>query len=126
MDIAKSLKQRDAYRIAVADIYSTARVAGMTSTAINEAVRKARARFPRLPNWAASYVEGYEKALRDDLYANYLVFGGFINGTFYSTHSERDDYYGKHGIDALDWHNRAADRGHYWKACLRPYFTGGE
>lgn len=113
--------------MAIDSIYSTARICGSTSALINAAKIHAMAALPkRTPHYVRAYADGYERALRNDLYANCLVFGGWINGQFYSTDCQRDDYYAKRGIDPAEWHKLASDKGHYWRHNLNPYFVGEE
>lgn len=118
MKIERALKLRDSLKTRIADIYSMAILSGMTSQEINSAVMSAYAELPAAtPQWVKSYCDGVRAALQDSLYADCLVFGGFVNGRFYSTHRNRPDYYEKHGIDAVEYadNGKVTARGHYWR-----------
>lgn len=89
--------------------------------------------YSRLPRYAVNYVRGYEQAIMDDLYRHHLVYGRYLGGRFVSTHSRRDDYYGKQGVSptemALYSVKEASEAGHYWAEAseggvMRPFFTG--
>lgn len=139
MRIENALKARDRLKTRVADIFATAVLCGMTSGEINDAIAAARAELPaRLPQWVFAYVDGYRAAMQDRLYSDCLVFGGYVDGVFYSTHSSRPDYYGKHGINPRAYADDGivSARGHYWRESIqwrggiynrgevRPYFIG--
>lgn len=139
MKIERALKLRQALKTRVSDIYSMAILCGMTSTEINEACVKAYADLPAsTPQWVRAYIDGFRQALQDSLYADCLVFGGFVDGVFMSAHRNRADYYGKHGIDACAYAEDGAvkSRGHYWREAIawrggtynrgevKPYFIG--
>lgn len=82
----------------------------------------------KAPAWAISYVRGYSRSLMDVLYRDSLVYGGFVDGTFMSTHSNRADYYEKNGIPPSEFaqDGRVKNAGHYWAAdTSRPFFIGG-
>ena len=90
--------------------------------AILATMRKSKA-----PQWTIAYVKGYHQCLRDVLYGSSLVFGAWVDGKFYSTHRDRDDYYEKQGINACDYAvmtQSNASVGHYWAHNVsKPYFT---
>jgi len=114
MKIERALKLRDAAKMRLRDLYSFAVFHAITSAEINESYAAILADIGKAPQWVRSYVDGYRQALTDRLYETTLIFGGFYDGRFYSTHSKRADYYGKAGIDAVDWSQRATDIGHYY------------
>lgn len=112
-----ALRHRDALVSRLRSAFSAAEISGITSTALNDSVRGCYAAVPAgAPSWVKEYGRGYEKALYDGLYERHLMFGGFYNGQWYSTHSKRDDYYGRNGIDASAFADDGAvtARGHYW------------
>lgn len=114
MRIERALKLRDSAKMRLRDLYSAATHFGLPSDDINIGYSAILADLGKAPQWVRSYVDGYRQALTDRLYETALIFGGFIDGEFYSTHSNRPDYYGKHGVDAADWAARATDIGHYF------------
>lgn len=121
MRIDLALKHRDGLKRRIADIYSIAIISGMTSNEINAAVISATNDLPRnVPHWVKTYCDGFRAALQDSLYADCLVFGGYVNGVFYSTHRNRPDYYGKHGIDPAAYADNGLvqKRGHYWRETI--------
>ena len=119
-------KQRDAVA-RLSSLYSTAKICGMTSADVNAEFSAILAGTGKAPRWVRAYLEGRRDALSDALYADSLMFGGYLDGVFYSTHSARPDYYGKHGIDPAQWAERGrVERvGHYWKTTQtpRPFFV---
>ena len=126
MKIERALKLRDSLKRRISDIYSMAVVCGMTSQEINNAVLTAQSELPaKTPQWVITYCDGLRAALQDSLYADCLVFGGFVDGQFYSTHSNRADYYGKCGIDPVDYsdNGKVTGRGHYWRESI--HWRGG-
>ncbi len=139
MNIERALTIRNSLKTRIADCYSIAVICGMDSSELNAACINARNEQPKgTPQWVFSYCDGYQAALQDSLYSNCLVYGGFIDGVFYSTHRNRHDYYEKHGIDAVDYadNGRVTQRGHYWRESInwrngiynrdtvKPYFIG--
>ena len=129
MRIETALKRRDRAVSQTRDLFSTAKIAGMESAAINEAFGKIRATtLAKCPEWVGAYVDGYRQALTDLLYRESLMFGGFVDGVFYSTHRDRPDYYETNGISPADYsdNGRVMARGHYWSttATPKPFFIG--
>jgi hypothetical protein len=129
MRIETALSRRDSAVTRLRDMFSSAKYGGMTATDMDSRKREiAATTLKGCPSWVKTYLDGYEKALRDALYADSLMFGGYYKGVFYSTHSDRADYYGKNGIDPVDYANdgNVTGRGHYWKTTKtpKPYFVG--
>ncbi len=111
------------------EIYSCAKLCGITAREIDNEVREMRqTTLANCPNWAWSEATGYERAIRDSLYESSLVFGGFVDGVFYSTHRDRADYYEKNGIQPSEYadNGKVKNRGYYWKTTEtpKPYFIG--
>lgn len=105
------------------DVYSAARFYGATHTELCNKVQAIRATtLNGCPHWAIAEFNGYDHALSDNLYQTSLMFGGFVDGVFYSTHSDRPDYYGKNGIEPRDYadNGRVVNRGHYWTTTKEP------
>lgn len=121
MRIERALALRNSLKTRIADIYGMAVIAGMTSSEINAASIAARNDLPKAtPSWVRAYGEGYEAALRDRLYDSCLVFGGYVEGRFYSVYRWRADYYEKHGIApcAFADDGLVKGRGHYWRESI--------
>ncbi|TPN04498.1 hypothetical protein [Mesorhizobium sp. B2-1-2] len=126
MRIEASLKRRGRAIIQLRDLYSMAAMCGMTSAEINTRVGNIReTTLAKCPHWARAHVDGYREALNDGLYRDSLAFGGYFEGRFYTTHSARPDYYGKHGIEPAAWADNVQARGHYWisTAAPKPFFV---
>jgi hypothetical protein len=130
MDTLRAIKKRDAAIGRLRDLYSSAESFGFTSATINERFSAINADLYKCPSWVREYVSGYRRCLDDMLYRYKLVHGGFYAEKFYSTHSNRYDYYGSNGIDAVDYadNGRVTLRGHYWikhvdKGNPKPFFT---
>ena len=104
---------------AIDSLFGVARLCGMTSVEISETFNEIMGDH--------SYLRGVYDEKRKGLYKDSLVFGGFYNGQFYTTHSNSDRYYKKHGITPLQWceetHNGVVAIGHYWKttATYKPF-----
>ena len=126
MKIERALKIRSDLEMAYASAYYNAEHFCLTSNELNESLAQARKRIApaRTPGWVFSYLSGYSRALSQSLYRDSLIHGGIIDGTFYSTHSSRPDYYGKNGIEPEAWSKNATATGHYWKHNVeKPFFV---
>lgn len=129
MKIERAINVRSHSKTRLRDLYSVARIASMTASDIDEAYRELIANLPKgAPQWVIAYLDGYRAALNDRLYEESLVYGGFYEGRFLSTHSSREDYYEKHGVEHSAYADNGAikARGHYWAHSLKPYFVNGE
>ena len=109
---------------AVESLFTCAELMGMPGWEISGAFSKIMHENADLPRWAKEYLQGVFDTRWKDLYRHKLVFGGYYNGVFYSTHSRRDDYYGKHGIEPGQWADNV-DNGvlkvtHYWVTTAAP------
>lgn len=121
MRIERALAIRNNFKSRLTSLYAHATHFGLSSDEINASYGDLRADTPQgTPSWVWAYLDGYRQALTDALYRDHLIFGGFIDGVFYSTHSDRPDYYQKHGIDPVDYADdgRVTNRGHYWDRYL--------
>jgi hypothetical protein len=138
MNTGLALKKRDAAVRQVRDLFSTALVCGMdNSTLTIRWVNIQSTTLAKCPQWAKSFVDGYWRCMIDQAYRNDLIFGGWYlapgstgKAAFYSTHSNRPDYYAKHGIEPSAYADDGAvfGRGHYWKRSVdegkpRVFFT---
>lgn len=125
--IERSLAIRDRMVQAVREVYSTHRIMRSPSAVLHEAEIKV-SRGVKAPHWVRAHVDGYAQRLKDELYERHLVYGGYVNGTFYSTHSDRDDYYDRHGVSPVEFSKKCSSGGHYWKEPLNgkmmPFFIG--
>lgn len=125
-NLKRSLRiQRDAAN-ALRDLFSRAKSFGFTH---NQMLNQrggiyAKLRVNDCPAWVNSYLQGVWDTLQAQAYQHDLVYGGYVDGLFYSTHSDREDYYQKHGIEPRDYadNGRVKSRGHYWKDNLNPFF----
>jgi hypothetical protein len=130
MRIETALKRRNAAMMALRDLYSHAKHFGLTSAEINEQFNsRVLATLKGAPAWTRYYVQGARDQISHELYCDgSLVHGAFIGGAFYSTHSNRPDYYGKNGFGAAGFARATAkgSTGHYWSHNLKPYFVGNE
>lgn len=105
--------------------FSHAAAFTMPCEALHAAQSAVIERMGKAPHWAKAFVRGYAEAQMERLYAESLVFGGYVAGVFYSTHRDRSDYYEKHGIEPREFadNGRVTARGHYWRAdTSRPFF----
>lgn len=120
MRIEHALKLRDEAVMSLKDNFASAKFYGPTSATMNEDYNKILARLQKAPEWVRAYLKGYRAALNDELYRESLVYGGWIGDKFYTTHSQRHDYYGL-SMTPQDWLEKAERLGHYWKNPLKPF-----
>src|SRR5215510_10669847 len=116
----RHLRLRDKARDALVDLFSCGPHYGMTHNAMLERREKIRETVKKSPHWVRSYLDGYWDALQANAYRHDLVYGGMFDGRFLSTHSDRPDYYEKHGVEPSAFstmvdNNRHAV-GHYWRS----------
>ena len=123
MQIETALKKRDRARQQLVDLMSSVRHFGTPHSELLKRRAEILANMGKVPYWVHSYLNGVWDCLTAENYRDHLVFGGMIEGKFYSTHRDRDDYYEKHGISACDYSDdgRVMQRGHYWKNNLRAF-----
>ena len=109
---------------AIDSLFSCARIMGMRADEITSAYIAILADRPNMPRYMREYMQGRFDLHWETLYRESLVFGGFCDGVFYSTHSNRADYYGKHGIEPGDWAQKVDSKviqvGHYWTTTVEP------
>jgi hypothetical protein len=123
MNITTALNKRNQAKSRLVDLYSKAEIYGMTSDEINTAYNDILADLAKAPQWVRAYLDGCRSILNDQAYRNQLVYGAFIDGKFYSTDRNRDDYYEKHGLSANVFSESEKQQiGHYWARNLRPYY----
>lgn len=125
MRISTALKARDRMVASLRDAYSAARIYKPTHATLRESISKIYDACPNAPAYASEFARGYESALTAELYQRYLVFGGMIDGVFYSTHRDRADYYERHGFAPSVYTDDGLvmARGHYWRDdTTKPFF----
>lgn len=126
MEYRRVLQARNDLISRLRTAYSCAVSFGFTHDQLLEATNKAYGKCPKgTPDHVKMYARGYCEARNDELYERHLVFGGFVKGAFYSVHSGRSDYYGKHGICPSAWADDgiATAKGHYWSGRPdKPFF----
>ena len=128
MKIDNALKYQNMTREYIKSLFSRATHYGLSH---DEMLRERNEIYDNLlkktPYYVKSYLSGVWDTLTDELYRNHLVYGGKIEGIFYSTHKDLDNYYEKHGIEPREFadNGKVKERGHYWKHNLRPFFICG-
>lgn len=126
MRIETALKRRDSIREAFRSIHSRAAHFGFTHAQMLEERGKAMDRFLKgCPEWIGQYASGIWDELQHQAYARNLIHGGFVAGQFYSTHSNRSDYYWKAGIEPREFSEKNESSGHYWAmpdGSVKPFF----
>jgi hypothetical protein len=126
MELDRAIKTQRHLIVRLRDLASSARLFGLSSDEINKKYNAIIGELPKnTPRHVREYARGYWYCLSDKFYESDLVFGGFVGETFYSTHNDRADYYGKNGIEPSAYADdgKVTRRGHYWKTNLRPYFV---
>ena len=130
MTIERALALRDRAAMNYRDLFSQARSFGLSHSAMLErrAAIVAPLRDLKAPYWVNSYLSGVWDTLQNQAYRDSLVFGGMVDGTFYSVHRDRPDYYEKHGIEPSAYADNGLvkARGHYWQDSLKPFFISEE
>lgn len=127
--LKRMLDRRDRARGGIVDLFNTARHDGLSHSEMckrRDDIYQ-RCKINHSPEWVSQYLHGYWDCLSQQLYRNDLVFGGMVDGQFYSTHSDRSDYYEKSGITPSELYaddGRVTERGHYWTETMKPYFIG--
>lgn len=126
MNLITKLNHRDRARRQLIDLISTAKFCGITSKELNDKYIKILESVKHCPQWVREYLRGYHECQLAEIYSNCLMFGGYVNGKFYSTHSKREDYYQKHGIEPSAFNGLAKNTGHYWTTTKepKPFFNG--
>lgn len=127
MRLDRSIRLRSKLIMQIRDLISTAEYFCLPHAEILERRTKILIVPKGTPAHVMSYVLGYYDALSQNFYKDALVYGGYINGVFYSTYNTRDDYYGKHGIEPCEYadNSKVKNRGHYWKKdTSKHYFIG--
>ena len=131
MKIERAVNLQDQMIARLTENYAMAEICGWTSSQIQQ--RNFETIFNRLaelkaPQWIASFINGYEKCLIDNLYHNKLIYGVFVDKKFLSAWPKHPDYYENHSIDAKTFNdivdNNKDKAGHYWIHNLKPYFCG--
>lgn len=123
MNIATALRRKDAAIVQLRDAYSAARICGQSHADLIARVRVIQdTTLKGAPRWALSEFKGYNRALSDRLYETSLVFGGYVNGVFCSTHRDRPDYYQTQGVEPAAFADGGLvkARGHYWSTTKTP------
>lgn len=116
--------KRDAALNELESLFHMAEVCGMSASDLIQSYGKIREKYFNIPRWAKEYLQGVFDTRWKDLYRHKLAFGGYYDGVFYTTHSNRDDYYAKHGIEPIQWAEKT-DNGlikvtHYWITTKEP------
>lgn len=106
-------------------LYSQARAFCLPHSAMMEQRAEIYAKTAKAPSYVRAYLQGYCEALSAELYRDALVYGAWMNGSFYSTHRDRADYYEKFGMSARIFaETEKLNAGHYWaKDVSKPFFT---
>lgn len=86
--------------------------------------RRKRGQYEKLSYIRRYYLQGAFAELTNMLYRENLVFGCWINGNFYSSHNDRDDYYEKQGLSPAIYAKVSEHKvGHYWSHSLKLFFS---
>ena len=121
MEISRALKIRDRGKMAMQNLYSKAQIYGMQHMAINTESMQILKRCKNTPYWVIAYLEGYESALRENLYRHHLEFCYIVEGVRYSIRKDSEMYYEKHGISPRELNEKQEGCGHYWIKSGKPY-----
>jgi hypothetical protein len=127
MGTERALRVREEAARGITDLFSQARTCGMTHDAMltRRNILYAQCRVYEAPLWVHAYLDGCWNTHQAYAYKHDLVFGGMVDGVFYSTHNDRQDYYERNGISPCDFadNGRVTARGHYWQQNLHPFFV---
>ena len=123
MKTETALNHRSRAILNLKDSYSIARHAKSTSAEMNVRFNEIMATISHCPTWVREYVRGARSILDDNLYANDLEYGSFVNGEFVSHYRNSGRYYEKLGHSPADVCHKGINGGHYWKNSEKPFFT---
>ena len=126
MKIETAINHKNRALSAIESMVYAAKVSSITSAQFNEDAQAVFDTISHCPGWVRDYCQGYLDCERKRIQRE-LIGGGFIDGVFYSTHSNRDDYYAKHGIEPRAWAEKyqggqVKDSGLYWAHSLKLWF----
>ena len=130
MRMETTVKRINEAMLASRDAIGRARIMGQLSSELNRRMIEIRYGMGNAPGWAVERVYGYQQALTDMLYDRDLAFGVMVDGEFFSTRDDREDYYEKKGLSAIDFYSLSTKHkdklGHYWTTTNppKPYFIG--
>jgi hypothetical protein len=117
MNIKRALAIRDDAARRLDDCYSSGKSFGSSSAALEAKRRQLLDALPATtPYWVRAYLDGYWRHVIQCAYRYHLIYGGYLDGAFRSTHSQRADYYEKHGIEPREFAESGHVQrvGHYW------------
>lgn len=126
MKIERSLALRDQAVTRLNDVYSMAEIVGLSSSEIQIRVfNQVNTLIINCPEWVKQYIKGYERCIIDNLYRYKLEYGAWVDGVFYSTHSNSSNYYRKSNIEPQVFSAKHTNPGHYWIAHEgnKPYYA---
>jgi hypothetical protein len=127
ISIDRSLKLQKQAVSRLQEIYSTARIVGLSSAEVQEMRSERVSRVltqAKAPEWVHTYVQGYEACIVDGLYRNELEFC-YVgpDGTMYSTHKETTHRSTEEWYAAGKGHELGnLPAGHFWKGTARAWF----
>jgi hypothetical protein len=108
---------------AIDSLFACARISGIPANDLIESYKVIMADHVKLPRYMREYLRGVFDEKWKQLYKDSLVFGGFFDGKFYTTHSNHDRYYQKHGFTPMAWAEHVAGGmvsiGHYYTTTQR-------
>jgi len=120
MRVTTALNKRDRIVSRLRDLVWSAKRFSITHDEYLKRREEALGSEGKLPQWVSSYLRGYERAMYEEM-TKLHIYGGYLNGVFYSTHHHRDDYYEKRGMGAKDTYEQGTQKGFYWPD-LKPWF----
>lgn len=121
------IKRRDSVVMQFRSLFTSAAHTGMTHADMLKSKSAITSGLKGAPNTIHAFCDGVWQQLQHDAYARELVHGFMWDGKFYSTHSKRDDYYGKFMLPSEAMDRMKNESGHYWANTyrgIRPFFTG--
>ena len=127
MRIETALNHKTRALSSIESMVYAAKVSSITSEQFNQDSQDILATVAHCPRWVRDYCQGYLDCERKRIQRECLLHGGWIDGQFYSTHSDRDEYYANHGIEPRAWAEKSQggqvkDSGLYWAHSLKLWF----
>ena len=126
MKIETALNHKNRVLSAIESMVYAAKLSSVTSEQFNQDSQDIFATISHCPRWVRDYCQGFLDCERKRIQRG-LISGGFIEGIFYSTHRDREDYYAKHGIEPREWAEKyqggqVEDSGLYWAHNTKLWF----
>jgi len=116
MRIEKSLEVRTEVSMKYRDVFKTAEMFKLPFDKVLERIQKINSEIPKgTPKWVRYYLSGYYNHWLDNIRSEKIEFCYIYNGEKYSSNSNSDKYYQKHGITPKEMNQNHEGFASFWK-----------